>query len=84
MPEAERRYMARELHDEIGQLLTGLKLTLDMSLPLATGTAMGNLHRAQRLVHDFIARVRNLSLALRPARLDDLGLLPALLWHVER
>jgi signal transduction histidine kinase len=82
--EAERRYIARELHDDIGQLLTGLKLTLDMSSPAGTDPATGKVCRAQALVQDLVMRVRDLSLTLRPAMLDDLGLLPALLWHVER
>jgi PAS domain S-box-containing protein len=82
--ETERRSIARELHDEIGQVLTGLKLTLGMSAHLATGAADNGLSYSQTLVNDLIARVRDLSLALRPAMLDDLGLLPALLWLFER
>jgi signal transduction histidine kinase len=82
--ETERRAIARELHDEIGQLLTGLRLTLEMSTPLMMGEAQENLQHAQLLVHDIMARMRNLSLDLRPTMLDDLGVLPALLWHFER
>jgi signal transduction histidine kinase len=82
--ETERRAIARELHDEIGQLLTGLKLTLEMRAPLLGEEAKEHLHHARRLVHDLMARVRHLSLDLRPTMLDDLGVLPALLWHVER
>jgi signal transduction histidine kinase len=81
--ETERRAIARELHDEIGQLLTGLKLTLEMSTPLVE-KPKENLDQARRLVHDLLARMRNLSLDLRPTMLDDLGVLPALLWHFER
>jgi PAS domain S-box-containing protein len=82
--EQERRHLARELHDEIGQLLTGLKFTLEMIRrdPGADNRPM--LAEAQTLVRDLTARVRDLSLHLRPTMLDDLGLLPALLWLIER
>ncbi|MBI2875307.1 MAG: PAS domain S-box protein [Candidatus Tectomicrobia bacterium] len=82
--EAERRHLARELHDEIGQLLTGLKLTLEMSLRLSADAYQASLREAEALVQDLMGRVRQLSLDLRPAMLDDLGLLPTLLWHFER
>jgi len=82
--ETERRRIARELHDEIGQTLTGLKLLLEMSGRLPADAARSNLDGALALVHDLMGRVRELSLDLRPAMLDDLGLLPALLWHFER
>lgn len=82
--ETERRAIARELHDQIGQLLTGLKLTLEMSAPLVLEEVKENLYHARMLVHDLMARMRNLSLDLRPTMLDDLGVLPALLWHFER
>jgi signal transduction histidine kinase len=82
--ERERRSIARELHDEIGQSLTGLKLILDVSLRLSNEAVKSSLREAQTLVNDLMVRVREMSLDLRPAILDDLGLLPALLWHFER
>ncbi len=82
--EAERRYIARELHDEIGQLLTGLKLTLDMCARLPADEVAGNLDEARDVVNELITHGRELSLVLRPTMLDDLGLLHALLWHLER
>jgi signal transduction histidine kinase len=82
--ENERRAIARELHDEIGQALTGLKLSLEMADRLPQEPARQNVKGAVSLANDLISRVRNLSLDLRPAALDDLGLLPALLWHFER
>jgi len=82
--ETERRHLARELHDEIGQVLTGLQLMLGMITRLPAEAVKANLDEAQSLVGELLARVRNLSLDLRPAMLDDLGLLPALLWQVER
>jgi PAS domain S-box-containing protein len=77
--EAERRTIARELHDEIGQRLTGLGLLLSNQRP-----SPDQLIEAQAVVRDLIARLRNLSLDLRPTILDDLGLLPALVWLFER
>lgn len=82
--ETERRRIGRELHDEIGQALTGLKLTLEALPPGRDGRADGSLQNARDVVADLMTRVHDISLRLRPAVLDDLGLLPALQWHVER
>jgi PAS domain S-box-containing protein len=82
--EAERRHLARELHDEIGQQLTGLKLLLDMNANQPGKPVRGSLAEAQAMIAQLMSTVRELSLSLRPAMLDDLGLLPALLWHLER
>jgi PAS domain S-box-containing protein len=82
--EEERRRLARELHDEIGQVLTGLKLRLEASARQLPDPAKDNLRAALGLVNEMMVQVRDLSLDLRPAVLDDLGLLPALLWHFER
>ncbi len=82
--EAERRRIARELHDEIGQALTGLKFTLEMVHRQPAKNVQTKLHEAQAVINELIARVHNLSLELRPAMLDDLGLLPTLLWYLER
>ncbi len=82
--EAERRYVARELHDEIGQELTGLKIALETNtLKKGAGNA-NDLLEAQSVVQKLTKIVHELSLKLRPAMLDDLGLLPTLLWHFER
>ena len=82
--EAERQHIARELHDEIGQALTALKLSLDTVAGLSIEGAAARLNDTRRQVNELLARVRNLALDLRPAMLDDLGLLPALLWLFER
>ena len=82
--ESERRQIARELHDEVGEILTGLKLNLEVSAQAASDQVASRLGEAQVLVQELMTRTRELSLALRPAILDDLGLLPALLRHFER
>ena len=75
--EAERRALARELHDEMGQILASLRLRLE------GGTAQAAAE-VQSILGDLLDRVRGLSMNLRPPTLDDLGLLPTLLWHFER
>jgi PAS domain S-box-containing protein len=82
--EKERRTIARELHDEIGQVLTGLKLLLGMSAGQPVKQVRANLREAESLANALLQRVREMSLDLRPAMLDDLGILPALLWLFER
>src|SRR5207244_4377136 len=62
----------------------GLKLALEKGGGGPDGTIRTDLRAATELVTDLIARVRNLSLDLRPAMLDDLGLVPSLVWHFER
>ncbi len=82
--EAERRRIALELHDEIGQILTGLKLKLEMSARLPDENVRACLAETQTLVNELMTRTRQLSLDLRPATLDHLGLLPALLRHIRQ
>ena len=83
--EEERREIARELHDEIGQILTGLKIQLDMALRTnQPKKGFGQIQEAQGLTNELIGRVRQLSLDLRPAMLDDFGLLSAFQWYFER
>ncbi len=82
--EAERRFIARELHDEIGQQLTGVKMTLDMMMRSVPDSLTVQMQDAQSLIAGLLKQVRELSLELRPSMLDDLGLLPALTWHFDR
>lgn len=82
--EAERRYIAQELHDQVGQLLTGLKLTLQMSKSADGKVGLEEVNEAEGLADELLQQVRELSLDLRPAMLDDLGLLPALEWQITR
>ncbi len=82
--EAERRHIALELHDEVVQTLTGLRLLLQPPPGVLPETLAARLSEAQQIVEELVARVEELSLDLRPAALDDMGLLPALLDHFER
>ena len=82
--EAERRFLARELHDEIGQTVTCLKLVLEISLRPENPAQQQSFDEALGLINDLIERVRQLSINLRPQMLDDLGLMTALDWHLKR
>jgi signal transduction histidine kinase len=82
--ETVRRRVARELHDQIGQILTGLSLLLGVSEQAPVDLLGSRLREAQDLVEELMSRVDQMSLDLRPAMLDDLGLLHALVWHIER
>jgi signal transduction histidine kinase len=77
--EDERRWVARELHDQVGQSLTIVKLNLDMLRSTSNvADARALLDEGRGLVDLALGQVRDLSLLLRPAMLDDLGLEPAL------
>jgi len=82
--EAERRHIAKELHDHLGQLLTGLQFMLESTKHQSSGKRRSDLEEIQNSVTDIIEQVREMSLNLRPSMLDDLGLVPTLKWHFER
>jgi two-component system, NarL family, sensor histidine kinase UhpB len=83
--EAERRHLARELHDDIGQGLTALKLNLEALARGRDGAALeARLGEALETTRHTIERVRQLSINLRPLQLDDLGLAAALRSHLDR
>jgi signal transduction histidine kinase len=81
--EAERAHLARELHDEVGQDLTALRLMLSAARTKATPDTAA-LIRADEMLDALIKRVREMSVALRPPHLDILGLALTLSWHVQR
>jgi signal transduction histidine kinase len=83
--EGERRRIARELHDDVGQALTALKLTLQ-AIQMASDPDEIRLGIADAVATaaSAIQRVRDLSLDLRPSLLDDLGLPAAVRWYVDR
>jgi PAS domain S-box-containing protein len=83
--ETERRYLARELHDEIGQALTAA------SMILQGVQVLDDLNLIQARIKDSCAilslalqQVRKIALDLHPSLLDDLGLIPALRWYADR
>ncbi len=81
--EIERRWLARELHDEIGQLLTALLLHLGICVHAPAESVRPKLEEALKIARDLMSRVRKMSLDLRPTMLDDLGILHPMLWQVE-
>jgi signal transduction histidine kinase len=82
--ENERRIIARELHDEVGQSLTALKMLVAQAMRGQQSGTQAALSEAFSVVSDLMKQVRDMSLDLRPSMLDDLGLLPALLWQFQR
>jgi PAS domain S-box-containing protein len=80
--EAERRKLARELHDEIGQVLTAVHISIEQ-LRQSCPTACPRFDKCEQMINRAIGQVRSMSLNLRPAMLDDFGLVPALRWFLE-
>ncbi len=84
--EEERHRIARELHDEVGQGLTALVMQLgaaETALPSGASELREQLAGIRSLTSQTVGEVRRLMLDLRPAVLDDLGLVPAIRWYVE-
>lgn len=82
--EAERKRIARELHDETGQVLTSLLISLAiLEESIQTEEARKRIADTRTLAHQTLRAIRSLSIDLRPSALDDLGLLPALRWYVK-
>ncbi|HTT61075.1 MAG TPA: ATP-binding protein [Bryobacteraceae bacterium] len=83
--ENDRRAISRELHDEVGQALTGVRVELaNLSQRIRMRDTQGaeeKLEEIKELVEDSLGVVRNMALLLRPSMLDDLGLVPALQWQ---
>ncbi|MGH9420411.1 MAG: sensor histidine kinase, partial [Thermoanaerobaculia bacterium] len=85
LQEQERRQLAHDLHDEVGQALTALKMNLQTMQRVAdTSTMQNTLSDSFSILDTLLARVRDLSLDLRPSLLDHLGLVPAIRWHAIR
>ena len=84
--EDERRSIAREIHDELGQALTALKIDVDWlsrKLPEEAGVG-GKLRSMSNILAGTVDSVRRIAENLRPGMLDDLGLAAAIEWQVEQ
>ena len=80
--EDERRRLARELHDEVGQMLTALRMELGKAERVRPSKEFGgSIAECKRIIDTVMESVRALSMGLRPAMLDDFGLGAALDWH---
>lgn len=85
--ENERRSISRELHDEVGQALTGVLVEMANLSTLIRArdveAVAAKADEIKKLLENSIGVVRNMALLLRPSMLDDLGLVPALQWQAR-
>jgi len=84
--EQERRAISRELHDEVGQTLTGLGIELANLEHLREGPQSeyrSHLADAKRLTEETLRTVRDIAMGLRPSMLDDSGIVPAVRWQAS-
>ena len=85
--EDERKAISRELHDEVGQALTGVLVEMaNLTNQARTGAKDAVVEKAgeiKKLLENSLGVVRNMALLLRPSMLDDLGLIPALRWQAR-
>lgn len=83
LQDQERRRIARELHDGIGQYLVALKLNIELLESSESNDQKGLWSESERLLEHCLSDLRNLSYLLHPPLLDDAGLLPAIRAYVE-
>ncbi len=81
LQDAERRRIAHELHDSLGQYLVGLKLNLDMLRQAPEQPGLWT--QSQELMEQCVSEIRTLSYLLHPPMIDDVGLASAARWFVE-
>jgi signal transduction histidine kinase len=85
--ENERRTISRELHDEVGQSLSALLVSLSnlsAAIPASTASVLEpHVAGIRDLAQNCVRVIRNMALLLRPSMLDDLGLTPALEWQAR-
>lgn len=86
--EEEKNRIARELHDDLGQLLVALKMEAarvdDYVSGIEPAPPVAGMRNIDALIDQLVDSVRRIAADLRPTMLDDLGLLPAIDWLVER
>jgi PAS domain S-box-containing protein len=83
--EAERQHIARELHDQIGQVLTAVRINLQtIGNSCETEESRSLIAQGMGIIDAALEQVRNLSFELRPSLLDDLGLVAALRWYSDQ
>ena len=83
--EDERRRISRELHDQIGQILTAIKMNLHTVQPVRSASEISCYVKDNiEAIDEALRLVRDLSVDLRPPVLDDFGLVTALCWYVDR
>ena len=84
LQEDERRTLSRELHDDIGQDITAIKLSSQMlAADEDAARRAATVADIGAIADQTVVKLRNISLLLRPPQLDELGLLPALKWQAE-
>jgi signal transduction histidine kinase len=86
MQEEERKSLSRELHDELGQMLTALRMEIgraERAQALGSPAFSATVGESKALIDKMMRLVRDLAMGLRPSMLDDLGLEPALAWQAR-
>ncbi len=84
--EEDRKKVARDLHDQIGQILTAIKMDMtwmSRHLPESEGEVLARLKESIQLINDGVKAVRTICSGLRPGVLDDLGLAAAIEWQAS-
>jgi PAS domain S-box-containing protein len=83
--EAERRRISLELHDQVGQILTAVKMNLHVLRKSCSGPEiLSSIEKNLSVIDEAVDQVRDLSVDLRPHLLDDFGLVVAVRWYLDR
>jgi len=83
--ECERRRISRELHDQVGQILTAVKMNLHSLRQICSAPEiLSSIEDNMKVIDEAVDQVRDLSVDLRPLLLDDFGLVVAVRWYLDR